>query len=234
MKTIKIKICSFDPKLENSFGHLFLSILNKYFKVEHSDEPDYVFFYERDDEHLKYPNAVRIFYTGENVSPDFNICDYSVGFDRLNFGDRHFRLPLYMVATLFDTKDIEVAGDMSFENVAPMTQTELSNKKSFCSFVYSNYLADPRRKELFDALSSYKLVHSGGRYLNNVGGPVEHKLLFEREHKFSIAFENSSRDGYTTEKLPASLLARTIPIYYGNPKIGMVRASREAGNFSVV
>lgn len=221
MKTIKIKICSFDPKLENSFGHFFLRRLEKYYSVEHSNDPDYVFFYERDDGHLKYPNAVRIFYTGENISPDFNVTDYAISFDRLDFGDRHFRLPLYMVATLYSKKDIAIAGDMTFEDVPPMTIEELYAKKGFCSFVYSNYLADPRRKELFDALSGYKPVSSGGKYLNNVGGPVTDKLIFERDHKFSIAFENSSRVGYLTEKLPAALAARTIPIYYGDPTVGL-------------
>lgn len=219
MKTLKIKICSFDPKLENSFGHLFLRILNKYYKVEHSNNPDYVFFYERDEDHLKYPNAIRIFYTGENVSPDFNITDYSISFDRLEFGDRHFRLPLYMVSTLYDKEDIEIAGDLSFEKVLPMTIDELQAKKSFCVFGYNNYLADPHRKELFDALSKYKQVNACGKYLNNMRGWTTSKLSFKREHKFLIACENSSREGYLTEKLPVGFAARTIPIYYGDPTV---------------
>ena len=220
MKKIKIKICDFDPNVEISFGRFFLKRLEKFYEVELSEDPDYVFFYERSRDHLRFPEAIRIFYTGENVSPDFNMTDYSIGFDRLEFGDRHFRLPLYMVATLYDKKDIALAGDLTFERVEPMTREELSRKSGFCSFVYSNHLADPRRKELLDALSTYKKVDSGGKYLNNVGGPVEHKLLFESEHKFSIAFENSSRAGYLTEKLPAALAARTIPIYFGDPEVG--------------
>lgn len=221
MKTIKIKICSFDPKLENSFGHLFLRVLNQYFIVEHSEDPDYVFFYERDSEHLKYPNAVRIFYTGENISPDFNVCDYSISFDRLNFGDRHFRLPLYMIATLYHKEDIEIAGDLTFEDVLPMTMEELHAKKGFCSFGYNNYLADPHRKELFDALSTYKRVNACGDYLNNMDGWTTPRLSFKREHKFSIACENSSREGYLTEKLPVGFAARTIPIYFGDPSVGL-------------
>lgn len=221
MKTIKIKICGYDPREEFSYGNFFLARLRRLYNVELSDNPDYVFFYERDDEHLRYPNAIRIFYTGENVHPDFNVTDYAISFDRLSFKDRHFRLPLYMAATFYDKTDIEHAGDMTFEHTTPMTKTELADKTGFCSFVYSNYLADPRRSELFDALSTYKKVGSGGKYRNNVGGPIPHKLLFERTHKFSIAFENSSRDGYVTEKLPAALLARTIPIYFGDPTVGM-------------
>ncbi len=221
MKTIKIKICDFDPAEKISFGKFFINHLEKFYNVEISEEPDYVFFYERTANHLKYPNAIRIFFTGENVHPDWNLCDYAISFDRLQFGDRHFRLPLYMLATFYDPTDIEEAGDLTFENVPPMSKEELSKKTDFCSFVYSNSLADPKRKVLFDTISSYKKINSGGKYLNNVGGPVTQKLAFERQHKFSIAFENSSRDGYTTEKLPAALAARTIPIYFGNPNIGL-------------
>ena len=62
-------------------------------------------------------------------------------------------------------------------------------------------------------------VNAGGAYLNNIGGRTDNKLGFEMKHKFSIAFENSSRSGYTTEKLPTALSAQTIPIYWGNPEI---------------
>ena len=56
--------------------------------------------------------------------------------------------------------------------------------------------------------------------MNNVGGPVEDKLAFERSHKFSLCFENGSHPGYTTEKLIEALAARTVPIYWGDPEVG--------------
>lgn len=221
MKTIKIKIADFDPEAKNSFGQFFIARLSKFYKVELSDDPDYVFFYERASEQLRHPNAIRIFYTGENISPDFNVTDYSIGFDRLEFGDRHFRLPLYLVNTLYDQADIEIAGDLTFENVQPFTKEELRAKKGFCVFAYNNYLADPRRKELFEAISTYKRVNACGEYLNNMDGWLSRRLSFKREHKFSIACENSSRVGYLTEKLPVAFAARTIPIYYGDPAVGL-------------
>lgn len=221
MKKVKIKICGYDPNASQfTYGKFLLGYLRRNYEIELSNQPDYIFFHERDTEHLNYPKAVRIFYTGENVSPDFNVCDYAISFDQLSFGDRHFRLPLYMVATLYDQTDIDAADDLTFEKTVPMTMDELQSKKYFCSFVYSNAMADPRRTELFNTLNTYKSVRSGGKFLNNIGGPVAHKLLFEREHKFSIAFENSSRHGYITEKLPAALAARTIPIYFGAPDVG--------------
>ena len=81
------------------------------------------------------------------------------------------------------------------------------------------------RIEFFKKLSSYKPVDSGGRFLNNIGSPiqtgVESKLNWMRNYKFSITFENSNYPGYTTEKLMHALITDTIPIYWGNPLAGL-------------
>ena len=73
---------------------------------------------------------------------------------------------------------------------------------------------------MFDLLSAYRTVSSGGRYRNNVGEPVADKLAFQQHHKFDIAFENTSHDGYTTEKLVQAFAAGTVPIYWGDPRVG--------------
>ena len=76
------------------------------------------------------------------------------------------------------------------------------------------------RDELFEYLSQYKLVDSGGRHKNNIGGSIDDKFLFQQQYKFSIAYENSSTPGYTTEKIIQALAAGTSePIYWGNPEI---------------
>ena len=77
-------------------------------------------------------------------------------------------------------------------------------------------------KKLFEELSKYKKVDSGGRWMNNIGAPVTDKLEFEKRHKFSIACENSAHPGYTTEKLVQAFAARTVPIYWGDPWVGKV------------
>jgi hypothetical protein len=160
-------------------------------------------------------------FIGENVSPDFNLCDYAIGFDYLTFQDRFYRMPLYLIAQFYSDAEIELAGGMDFTFQKPFLKEELAKKTGFCSFVYSNYLAGGQREEIFYKLSEYKKVDAGGGYLNNVGGKIKNKLAFEMQHKFSIAFENSSRSGYTTEKLVNAFSARTIPIYWGNPDVGL-------------
>lgn len=227
MKKIKIQILRYDPKDTCSYGFYILSILKKHYEVELSDTPDYLFYNESQLEHINY-SCIKIFYTGENMYPDFNLCDYALAFNYIQFGDRYTRLPIYLVSTFYREKELamiktlnpKASNDASNDSIPQITKEDLSQKDGFCSFVYSNYLASTERKDFYDALSMYKKVNSGGAYLNNVGGRVDNKLAFEMRHKFSIAFENSSNDGYTTEKLPNALSAQTIPIYWGNPLIG--------------
>jgi hypothetical protein len=80
-----------------------------------------------------------------------------------------------------------------------------------------------KRLEFFQKLSRYKKVDSGGRFLNNIGGPIPPvwtaKVEFLRRYKFHLAFENESHEGYTTEKIYDAMMARSLPIYWGNPRI---------------
>lgn len=218
MKEVKIKFSGmggrFDP--ENNF---IVNILRKKYDVQLSDNPDYLIYSVNSKDYLNY-NCVRIFYTAENLVPDFNICDYGIGFHYLEFGDRYIRFPLYLVDGFKAYEGDNYASDLQLalnkhENAA---QT-LENKTEFCSFVYSNSQAASCREKLFDALSKYKVVSSGGRYRNNVGGPIADKLKFQSKHKFVIAFENTSTAGYTTEKIVGAFAAGAIPIYWGNSEI---------------
>lgn len=94
--------------------------------------------------------------------------------------------------------------------------------RGFCSFVVSNnFCASPMRTIIFEELSKYKFVASGGRYANNIGSPVKDKFQFLNKYKFNIAFENSAVDGYTTEKLIDAFAANTVPIYWGNPYVSL-------------
>lgn len=222
MKKIKVKYCPFNGTTEKDSGtyNFFIhNILKKYYDVEVSENPDYIFFHESSYDHLQY-KGVKIFYTGENIYPNFNFCDYAIGFDYLNYSDRYYRLPIYLVSLFYREKELEKSQGVDFTKSLYLKKEDLESKTDFCSFVYSNYLADPAREIFFKKLSTYKKVNSGGKYLNNIGGPTQDKLGFELKHKFSIAFENSIGSGYTTEKLVNAFIAKTIPIYWGNPLVG--------------
>lgn len=204
----------FDP------DHNFIvDILREKYDVEITDAPDYLFFSVNSKDYLDY-KCIRIYFTPENLVPDFNICDYAIGFSPLQFQDRYIRYPLYLVDSFAPYQGDSYGSDLEralhkHENVAKWG----TEKRGFCAFVYSNAEAAICRKKVFDALSSYKKVDSGGRYLNNVGGPVNNKFDFQRNYKFVIAFENTSTLGYTTEKIVHAFSAGAVPIYWGNPEI---------------
>lgn len=209
MKKIKIKFVDFYGGF-NQDSNDFIDALKQKYEVEISDNPDYIIYSGFGYEHLKY-DCIRIFFTGECQTPDFNECDYAIGFDRMSFGDRYIRIPLY---NLFEYKQ-------KYKSLLirkPVTMDEIQGR-DFCSFVVSNCFAHDVRAVFYDKLSLYKPIASGGRYKNNIGGAVKDKQTFLSKYKFNIAFENSSYDGYTTEKIVDAFAARVIPIYYGDPRI---------------
>ena len=115
-------------------------------------------------------------------------------------------------------KEVKVDGSAVSENAYESLE-DLKKKEGFCNFVVSNCFAEDVRALFFNQLNKYKKVDSGGRFKNNIGGPVADKLKFQQKYKFSIAFENCSYNGYATEKIVEAFYARTIPIYYGDPEI---------------
>ena len=217
-KKIRINFSGMGGRFDPS-DNFIINTLKKRYDVELSDKPDYLFYSVNSRDYLNY-DRVRIFYTAENLVPDFNICDYAIGFNHISFADRYMRYPLYLVDDFNAYQGDDYASDLKLAlHKHENAEDQLRQKTGFCSFVYSNADAVPCRQLMFEKLSEYKHINSGGRYLNNIGGPVESKINFQKKHKFVIAFENTSTPGYTTEKIVHAFAAGAIPIYWGNPEI---------------
>lgn len=195
------------------YDNFILDFIKKIGKVEITNEPDYLFYSVFNDDYLLYTDCIRIFFTGENLAPNFQLCDYAIGFERMSFGDRYIRFPFY-----FGMK--EYADDLKAAINKDRSIPKEAFERRFCSFVYSNSDTDRAREDIFRVLNKYRSVDAGGRLFNSFNGHcVDDKYLFEFQHKFSIACENSSHLGYSTEKLMQAFAAQTIPIYYGDPSV---------------
>jgi len=205
MRTVRVRFVDFWPgfKAEES---LFVQILRRHFDVVLCDDPDFLVYSNFGNRYFDY-DVPRLCYTSENIRPDFNLCDYALGCDRMVFGDRYYRFTIYMLER---QEELHAIGPRRWNQEA----------RKFCNFVYSNDTAHPFRDEFFRLLSQYQKVDSGGRHLNNLGYSVRDKRLFQKDYKFSIAFENSSTPGYSTEKIVDAYVAGTVPIYWGDPEIG--------------
>lgn len=216
-RKVKIKFCDFEG-LMDIHDNVFINTLKKKYEVELSEKPDYIIYNHNSKDFLKY-DGIRIFWTNENLVPDFNLCDYAISFSYLEFQDRYMRCPNFLMRR---------EGHSYYDNCKKMcekhlnTEKKVEEKTEFCSFVVSNAIGASCRGKFFDTLNERKRVNSGGKYRNNIGEYVLSKLEFQSKHKFSIAFENSSTSGYTTEKIMEAYAANTIPIYWGDPDIDKV------------
>lgn len=207
-RTIKIAFADFwHPNTDAAVrqDNPIFRILARHFDLRLSKHPDFLIYSCFGTRHLRY-DCTRIFYTGENRRPDFDACDYAFSFD-YPVTERNYRLPLYRFWDRYEELR---------DRPRPIPDPA---ERKFCNFLYSNRKAK-QRIEFFRLLSQYRQVDSGGRILNNLGVRVGDKLAFLGRYKFTIAFENSSHPGYTSEKLFEALAAGTVPIYWGNPLAG--------------
>jgi alpha(1,3/1,4) fucosyltransferase len=202
---LKLNFTDFWPGF-NKFDNYFHDILQEHYDIKISEDPDFLICSCFGEEYKKF-TCIRIFYAGENVRPNLSRYDYAFSFDYASDSD-NYRLPLY---AWYNGYDLERKADLDFDKI-------FSEKTEFCNFIYSNPRAK-RRVDFFHKLSKYKKVDSAGKYLNNIGAPVVDKLEFIKKYKFTIAFENSSYPGYTTEKIVEPFLSYSLPIYWGNPLV---------------
>ena len=221
LKTIRIKFIGFTKEF-NYLEFLPYKILKRHFNILISDKPEYVFcsVYGTPYEYCKY-EGVRILFSGENYSPDFNLFDYAIGFDNLCYEDRFIKLNL----SFFSKSDIKSVKKKHIN----INQNVLDKKMTFCNFIYGHPAKD--RDYFFKLLQTYKRVDSPGRHNYNMKNgfkafSYDKKLEFQRQCKFTIAIESTSLKGFNTEKIIHAFSSKTIPIYYGDPNISKVYNSR--------
>ena len=213
MKKIRVDFCDFGPNWNKTDSFLY-RLLAERFDLELCDHPDFLIYCRSCYQVHKLHSCVRICYSGESDLPDMRQCDYSlapVQFDH----PRHLQFPHYL--------QVWNPAEVLKKNDDP--EKILAGKTKFCSFIVSGYnkRKNGNRVEFFRKLSQYKPVDSGGRKFNNIGGPIAGgspgKIEFLRAYKFNIAFENRSLAGYATEKIIEPMVARCLPIYWGDPTI---------------
>lgn len=203
-RIVRIWFCDFWPNFNPNDNYFIRVLKNNYDLILDEKNPELIIFSVFGYSHLRYINAIRVQYIGENVRPNYWESDFSLSFDYENYQHRNLRLPLYVIYGSI-SQLLDKVTDKNLVAVPP----------SFCNMVVSNPNAN-FRNTFFKKLSQIKTIDSGGSYCNNIGEKVKDKVAFMRNYRFSIAFENSSYPGYTTEKIYESMIAGSIPIYWGN------------------
>ena len=210
---LRVDFCSFwdgFDKTDNWFWHT----LRQRFDVTLSDQPEFLFYSDGASQAWKLHVCTRIYFSVERHLPDWSQCDFALTCHPLADA-RNLRLPYFVVESQ--------PGDLIKDD--RWADRVLAEPREFCGVMISNPRAKrgQRRVAFVTALMQRAHVHSGGRWNNNVGGPIHGgfpaKRAWLRKFRFNVAFENEALPGYTTEKITDAMLAGCIPVYWGNPQV---------------
>ena len=218
---MKISFIDFWPNFEKN-NNFFLYLLKEIFpkiKVVKPIFADVIFFSDFGELNEKeiYRNKKKVYYTGENLRPNFNKTDYSLSFDFESYENRNFRFPLWMM-------HIDWFGKTTYSNPNWLIPPEFLNsgnpfffkdKEKLCSIVYSTQTEE--RLKFISNVSKIEKVDvygkvPGAHFLEE--GEYE-KISTLATYKFSLAMDNSIYPGYHTEKFLQARVSGGIPLYYG-------------------
>lgn len=219
MKTVKIKFAGKWPGITPEENVICYWLKKNGYDVQITDDADYVIcdvFANPPFEYCRYPQ-VRIFESGENVIPDFNLVDYAICRYPISLFDRNFYLPGCTNPGPFwhalAKKDRNYPAEF------------LKEKVYFANLITAHDSEHNYRSIFFEKLSAYKRVESAGSFLNNMpnGETVNwrdnSKTDFQRRSKFTICFESTAHEGFITEKITDAFFSDTVPIFFGSPNI---------------
>ena len=221
MEKIKIWFTDFWP--EWNYEDFITPILKKHFEVVlDKDNPDVLFhsIFNRMQDTPNY-KCKKILYLGENYRASQYTSDYTISFDPHT--EKNFRLPLWQVYML----------------LKPELKDRLYNRLNYseeqferwCAFTVSNP-NNFMRVAAYQALNEYKRVSSYGKVLTNdfslsripsegrYWRDIKDEFFLKHPHKFMMTYENTPYRYYCTEKLMDAFLVGSMPIYYGDPRVG--------------
>lgn len=216
---MKISFADFWDGFDNNnnfFRDLILSIDNSYEFIPFSNDTDILIYSCFGKSHNKVSSKVKkIFYTGENLRPNYNDCQYSLTFDFDSYNGKNIRLPLWIL-------QIDWFNKTNYTNpqyVIPLEEIRTNpltkkNKDKFCCIVFNS--RSPHRWEIIEKLGKYKKVDCYGKPFGNWFYGEDNKLKTISNYKFNICFENSISPGYYTEKMIHAKTAGCLPLYWAD------------------
>lgn len=238
METIKVNFVDFWVNHLKDDNYFYNLLSTKYRVVIDEVDPDLIFYsvdYDKKNEKQKYlgTRSKLVYYTGESQLPNWDECDLAFTFDFNEVHSKNYRLPLWMMyLNWFDrpynpNRDHAYYHDINdFLEKKIDKEEHIKRKELFCNFTYSN--PTQKRSEIFPKFSLFsdRDVVSAGRLYNNVGWNIPgrsdniEKMEFLDKFKFTISCENRDYLGYTTEKLIHPMFCHSVPIYWGNDRVG--------------
>ena len=171
---------------------------------------------------------VKIFFGAEYTKPKMDECDWAFSsyFEEEINHPRYMRIP-FCILNDYQLKNSgipPIKKKINFKRIK-------KEKTKFCNFIYSQEIN--ARNNFFKELNKYKKIDAPGRCMTNSppiksDSPkksrislnwVQEKIDYLKPYKFTMAFENVSLSGWTTEKLTHPMLVNSIPIYFGDKNV---------------
>lgn len=208
---------------ENNFIIDLIRSIKENITITNPEFADVIIFSCFGEKNKNYKNCKRIFYTGEDIRPNFNECDYSLSFDFDDYNNKNIRLPLWLMQIDFFNKggysNPKFLIDLKFLIDQKDNPYSIVKKESFCVII-NNHLRN-KREEVLKCLikNKNKTVNGYGKIFNNWFYGEDTKLNLLSKFKFNICFENTISSGYYTEKLIHAKAACTVPLYYSDNDI---------------
>lgn len=158
-------------------------------------------------------------FMGEPKDVDYNNkkIDVYLSFDPTNHMKKNIRLPLWFIyMNFFDMQDQRNPIPVVCPKTLQTNEWFVKEKTKFCVAPYS--VPSQLRVSVHNSLYEYKptdgfgLPHGNGDKNKN----ERVKYNFISDYKFCMAFENTNKIGYVTEKLLQAKTAGCIPIFWGS------------------
>jgi hypothetical protein len=219
----------FTEKTDSMDCTFFITLLEKVFEspIHISSSPDdatvlveSIFGNRSYLNHKKWRST--FLFTGETHycnHPHVSEYDCVLGFEETH-DNRYVHCPLYL---LFLQTNPSILQQIRDGNTHVPTPTIPPSHHA--SVIISSSFHGHERMRFTQRLEEKMTVFYGGKYKNNIGGPVAGHfnspamIDFYRRGRFAITMENSIGPYYITEKLVNGLRAGVIPVYWGTNRV---------------
>lgn len=236
MKTIRIAYINF-WKIDKNDDYYFTKFIekNNIGKVEivnYTDNPDILFCSCLDDYNYVELREIKnikakskIFFYGENLNRFqpynddkllYNTFDLIVGFKSTDLSKNQIRFPLWLL--YYDYYNYDEKDNILTDIQTKYTENINLHKNMFATIV-CRHGAGGKREKIFNELANYGVVMSPGKFMNNtepIGETGKDKIDYIKYGLYNICLENSSFEGYFTEKIFQAFEAGTIPLYWAS------------------
>ncbi len=168
----------------------------------------------------------KIFYYGENLDryPPYNNIellkskfDIIAGFKYTDKKNKIFRFPLWLIYYPFYNFNDKENNIISF--IENKYSENIKKNKTMFGTLISSHDRGGQRKKIYNELSNFGNIYCAGNFNNNtkkIGKKQSEKINYISNSLYNICPENSSYEGYTTEKIFQAFEAGTIPLYWGH------------------